>query len=243
MSIPLLLANMPAAGPLGGGWSRWDIGCCCDVVELCGCTIVDNYEDTFSDGVLDAGWDTGDLSAQFLEQNNRMELSDVSLVDGRLSGVPRCLILPDMSAKKLTLEFSITNVESFLVSGLSDTVTLMVDTWSENTVNTCRPYNIGMGIHALCIFSGSTNVYSKPTTDVLAGDVSNTDVFRVDMEPDAGGKICKWYVNDVLIRSQVIPLLAGATGEPDLATLRIQWGAYGVSAIHLDNMTFGVYDL
>lgn len=236
MSLLLLFPTMPAAGPVDGGWSKWDIGCCCDgvVTALCGCEEVDNYEDDFSDGVLDAGWNIGDFSTQFVEQNNRIELTGGT---GLLFAVSRCLVLPSMSAKKLTLEFRVSNAES-LFNG--DFVTLDVATFSENTVNACRPYNAGMGFHFLNIF-GDTAAFSKPTTDRLNVTSLNSDVFRVDMEPDAGGKICKWYVNNVLIRSQVMPIFAGASSEPDLATLKIQWGAS--SSIHLDDMTLGAYDV
>ncbi len=107
MSLLTLLNTSPSAGPLSNGWSLWDIGCCCQEEYACGCVNFDNYSNDFNTEV-GTGWTV--VNGVILRRvSNQLWSNDWTPSHGLdklyLSGMYRCLALPDMTGKYIFIQW------------------------------------------------------------------------------------------------------------------------------------------
>ncbi len=90
-------------------WSKWDIGCCCGegVCEGgCECSVTENYTDDFDDDTIDGDWNITDPgTSPIVEDNGSFGVPPLALT-GQTGQVERCLVLDDMTDKRLYVRFT-----------------------------------------------------------------------------------------------------------------------------------------
>lgn len=138
MSLLLLFPTMPAAGPLGGGWSMWDVGCCCTELNVCGCLVTDNYVSDFSTA-LDAKWILTSTFEEFPRiVSGQLWASDWTPFNFRdieqTSAMYRCLVLPDMVDKQVYGQWDVVDMPH--ITGVRQVITVVIETGTSG-VTTC----------------------------------------------------------------------------------------------------------
>lgn len=146
MSILLLLANMPASGPLGGGWSMWDIGCCCTELNVCGCLVADNYSSDFSTA-LDEHWTLTSIFEEFPRiVSSQLWASDWTPFNFRdieaSSAMFRCLVLPDMLDKQVYGQWDVVDMPH--ITAVSQRIIVVIETGTSGMTTCSSKYAIGI---------------------------------------------------------------------------------------------------
>lgn len=217
-------------------WSTWDIGCCC-TPEVCGCVTIANYEDDFASGTLDGGW-TADATA--------VADGDIAITGGKLRikdnpasfpGLTRCCILPELTGKKIVLEFTAVKVD--FLSELQINVVV----WGDPGTGSCvLLHQAGFEIIENFVWSVRT-LHGEPLeTDLSTSGVDGV-VFKIEMTLSGGNFTTTWFLDGTSVHSEVNA--ANTSDEPAIIELTLDWSTRDDLGRYtdLDDMTFGVYDV
>lgn len=249
MSLLLLLPTMPAAGPAGQKWSRWDVGCCCGVVELCGCNIVDNYEDDFASGTVDAGWSDDDPTVvEIIDEELVLHQADETVP----MSLSRCIVLPDMTDKMVSVAF-VYLAEASAITNLR--IQAMIELMHQTTSTTCTTHATG---HINVTSSGffySTGGLQSPmgttsgafsSSDPPFGVLFRLDLLREEASPGVWQYRGNWYADGILLSSITRPVYQ----DDEIAKLFLRWGTgedpgavFPTGPMVIDDVLFGVYDV
>jgi len=237
---------MPASGPLSGGWSMWDIGCCCGD-NLCGCDLVDNHEEDFSTGSIDENWTVTDIgNIEIVDQELVLHQPD-QLIINQMS---RCIVLPDLTNKKVSCSF--TYLADFELSA----ALLMyaeIELAHEVTGGICQRHaNAALSVRNSFLGTAGGSLQS-PYGSSVGGAIQNTppqnitfrfDITREETSPEVWRYYGRWYANGVLKLTLDRPVTAFTD---DVATLYMRWQTGEdlslTGPMVIDNVLFGVYDV